>query len=387
MNAMTYPIIYNIGCNPEDHLHSTPNGFKFDREFGYVTQISYTSNVILNKDFTDREVLAVLLHEVGHSFVLVQEQIVPLVVSNRDMIVINSIMLAILYILSGDPISASKQITTLLNSNNFIKKIKYTYHTSLKKSILGKIIDRIDTGIFGRIGIFLSNRINDIFKITGLNNVSKALSLIMNGWPFLGDKGRKNLEKRMRSQNAYGRSMEYFSDNFPASYGLGADLASALEKMEFREMSKSEKVVDAISKLNPLNLLLGELVKLPYYEFLNAVDVHPKYAHRINKIEADLKKELSKSKMNPKMKKELQKSLDEINKMKQNLKQGEKIKENNPVAYKKLWMKMFIDEEEDEFLAPEKKAYTSMEDRDKFFEDMLKEHAEWFENDLYEFVD
>lgn len=139
--------------------------------------------------------------------------------------------------------------------------------------------------------------------------------------------------------------MEYFSDNFPASYGLGLDLSSALRKMEFSSTGDFDKAVDKISSFNPINIILGELVKVPYYEMVNNIDVHPKYANRVSKIEQDLKKELSKGNMNPKLTKELQDTLKEINELKKDFKKTAKIKDSDPNAYKKIWMAAFMDEE------------------------------------------
>lgn len=388
MNAITYPIIYNIGCKPEDHIHSTPNGFKFDKEFNYVTQINYTSNVFLNEEFTDREILAVLLHEVGHSFVLVQKEMVPLVTANRDSIVINCILLAIINLFSLNIGGAIQNLKVLFNSFNVVKAFKTNINKNIKNSAIGRIYDKVNTSIFERLKIFSSEKAHMLFKISGLENVTKALTLILNGWIFANNKQKDQISKSVKDANSFDRSMEYFADNFPASYGLGTDLASALQKMEFRKATASEKSINKIAKLNPLNSILGEMVKLPYYEMLNNIDVHPKYANRVNKIEADLKRELSKSKMNPKMKKEIEKSLKEISTLKENFKKCEKIKDSDPNTYKQIWMAAFIDEKESDFLTSAEKSYTSMKDRDEFFDTMMKEHAELFENeaDIYEFV-
>ena len=136
-------------------------------------------------------------------------------------------------------------------------------------------------------------------------------------------------------------------------------------------------------------LNIGEMVKIPYYELLNNLDVHPKYANRVSKIEQDLKKELAKGNMNPKLKKELQDTLKEIKNLKQDFKKTAKIKDSDPNAYKKIWMAAFMDEED--FLNKSEEKMTSMKDRDKFYEKMYTEHAELFEipeggYDPYEFM-
>ena len=122
---------------------------------------------------------------------------------------------------------------------------------------------------------------------------------------------------------------------------------------------------------------------------VNNIDVHPKYANRVSKIEQDLKKELSKGNMNPKLTKELQDTLKEINELKKDFKKTAKIKDSDPNAYKKIWMAAFMDEES--FLNKSEKDFTSMKDRDDFYEKMFKEHTELFEiqegsYDPYEFL-
>ena len=181
--------------------------------------------------------------------------------------------------------------------------------------------------------------------------------------------------------------MEYFSDNLPTSYGLGMDLSSALGKMEFGDFSTNgDKMIEDLAKLNPLNRAMGEAAKLPYYEMINHLDVHPMYAERVKKIEQDLKAELAKSKTNPKMKKEIEKSLAEIKKLKLDNSKVANIKDKDPNAYKRLWMAAYFDDRS--FLNKDEKEMTSMEDRDLLFDKLIKEYSYLFDNyDKYEFVD
>lgn len=388
MNAVTYPVCYNLGCEkPEKHIHSNAKGFYFDKELNYVTQISYTSNVFLNDLFTDREILAILLHEVGHSFILVQKEMVPLVESRRTIIIIQTIILAIISIATFHFVDAANLLRSILNNLNVYKSFKATIHKNIKKSPIGKLTDVLRQS-FNMTGLVIGKGFDTISKIIGLNNINKALSLLSVGW-FGKKSDKKRVSKNYQQVNAFDRSMEYFSDNFPASYGLGLDLSSALRKMEFSSTGDFDKAVDKISSFNPINIILGELVKVPYYEMVNNIDVHPKYANRVSKIEQDLKKELSKGNMNPKLTKELQDTLKEINELKKDFKKTAKIKDSDPNAYKKIWMAAFMDEES--FLNKSEKDFTSMKDRDDFYEKMFKEHTELFEiqegsYDPYEFL-
>ena len=388
MNAMTHPVCYNYGCeDPAKHIHSNAKGFYFDKELKYVTQISYTSNVFLNDMFTDREILAVLLHEIGHSFVLVQKQMVPLVESRRQMSIIQTIIAAILSMMLLQFGTATVLLKSLVTNNNTYKLFKATIQKHIKKTQIGKFKDVVDQS-FDIFKMMYKKGFSVLSNIFGINNINKALTILMSGW--IGTDAYKNkIAKNNHEINALDRSMEYFSDNFPASYGLGMDLTSALRKMEFSDTSDFNKTVDKIASLNPINMLLGEMVKVPYYELLNNLDVHPKYANRVSKIEQDLKKELAKGNMNPKLKKELQDTLKEIKNLKQEFKKTAKLKDSDPNAYKKIWMAAFMDEED--FLNKSEDKMTSMKDRDKFYEKMYTEHAEFFEipecgYDPYEFM-
>ena len=388
MNAMTYPVCYNYGCeDPAKHIHSNARGFYFDKNLKYVTSISYTSNVFLNDMFTDREILAVLLHEVGHSFVLVQKEMVPLVESRRQICIIETIILAILYMLNFQFLTATTLLKSIITNNNTYKLFKSTINKNIKKTPIGKFKDIVNQN-FDMLEIVFKKGFDVLSKILGLNNINKAMSIIMSGW-FGSSHYKKKIAKNNHEINALDRSMEYFSDNFPTSYGLGMDLASALRKMEFSDTSDFDKTIDKIASVNPINILLGELVKVPYYELICNLDVHPKYANRVSKIEQDLKKELAKGNMNPKLKKELQDTLKEIKNLKQEFKKTAKLKDSDPNAYKKIWMAAFMDEED--FLNKSEDKMTSMKDRDKFYEKMYTEHAELFEipecgYDPYEFM-
>ncbi|MDD3121881.1 MAG: hypothetical protein PHC62_00030 [Candidatus Izemoplasmatales bacterium] len=391
MNAFTYPVCYNYGIgDPEKHIHSNSKGFYFDKELNYVTSISYTSNIILNSDFTDREILAVILHEIGHSFVVLQTEMAPLVASRRDMSVIQTILLAIVQLCSFNIPAAVQTMMSILTNRNDYKHFKITIDRMIKKSPIGRLNDIVGSS-FTRINVILGKGVDTLSKIFGLHNISKAFDLFISGWSFLNDKQKKDYVKNVHKNTALDRSMEYFSDNFAASYGLGKELSTCLEKMGFGDGDKSKfgKAVDLISKANPINLLLGELVKVPHYELINNIDVHPMHANRVNKIEQDLKKELAKNNINPKMKKEIEATLKEMKEMKDSFKKAAKIKEANPEAYKRVWMAAMMDEQK--FTNDEEEKMTSMKDRDQQFDKMFKENAGLFNlpedyYDLYEFM-
>src|SRR5699024_11636053 len=99
-------------------------------------------------------------------------------------------------------------------------------YKNIKKSPIGKLTDVLRQS-FNMTGLVIGKGFDTISKIIGLNNINKALSLLSVGW-FGKKSDKKRVSKNYQQVNAFDRSMEYFSDNFPASYGLGLDLSSAL---------------------------------------------------------------------------------------------------------------------------------------------------------------
>lgn len=71
-NAITPPISYAIECMPlfrlKKNLYVDKNSMKFKPESGYVLTMSIYSGLLLSDDFSDAEIMAVLLHEIGHNF-------------------------------------------------------------------------------------------------------------------------------------------------------------------------------------------------------------------------------------------------------------------------------------------------------------------------------
>ena len=84
--------------------------------------------------------------------------------------------------------------------------------------------------------------------------------------------------------------------------------------------------------------------------------------------------------MSPKLRKELEKNIKDMKEMDKNFKKVASIvnTEEDAHAYKKLWMIALSDDKE--WLSDEEKSYTSMEDRDKFYEKVKTENAELFNN-------
>ena len=68
-NAYTYPVASSIDINPVNYIETTSKGYRFKKEANVATISMITTGLFTNKAFSNEEVFATFLHEIGHSFV------------------------------------------------------------------------------------------------------------------------------------------------------------------------------------------------------------------------------------------------------------------------------------------------------------------------------
>ena len=68
-NAFTLPLDYRIDVGlTSNSIEKGVNHFKLNKKLDYTGIVYITSAVMFNSDFTTPEVMAVILHEIGHNF-------------------------------------------------------------------------------------------------------------------------------------------------------------------------------------------------------------------------------------------------------------------------------------------------------------------------------
>lgn len=75
-NAYTCPISYRFDVNTygignKENLLADRSTFKFNKEMDYACTVNITTGLIFNPNFTTEEVMACILHEIGHNFYFV----------------------------------------------------------------------------------------------------------------------------------------------------------------------------------------------------------------------------------------------------------------------------------------------------------------------------
>lgn len=252
------------------HLRVIKNnkGFKFDKDAGITGMCVVLFGLLDNKEVTDREIIGIILHEIGHTFTYA--------VLNYD-------------------------------GYSFPAKMQYS---------IGKVLDIIKS----RLSIDKSEAVDDSVAEVDLNksgisgllsNIKASVSKI-NPLNIVKNSVRSALSAAANmSGNRYhaGYTDEKFADTFAGMFGYGADVQSGLQKMYQYHYDKH------YPKKTPNNIqIFLKVMKwncLNHIAFmLNLKDEHPDGLARIQVQIEYLQRELSKEGLDPLVKKELMMQLE-----------------------------------------------------------------------------
>lgn len=292
-NAFTLPISNKLDIiKIEDHIKYSKNHVMYDKDAGYSCIVCITYKLLMNRDYTDREIMAIILHEIGHNFSVAINK-TGTIFSNigKAALVYNIIISAIQAVLIN-PIYAQQAILIASVSTNVTQKFIIDVQQYIAKNIpyvtiFSDTIDRFAQVILATISkvLTLVNIFNPLVYIKRLIAVLmmyNPITLFINHFEY-------NDEKT--------------SDTFSTMYGYGTDLSSALTKLEFGK--------DDFSSVPFISQLL-DLTRIPIMILATPIDCHPMTITRINEQIKYLKKELNKSNMDEKMKKEIQEQIKQM---------------------------------------------------------------------------
>ena len=354
-NAYTYPVTYSMDVEPEKMIVKGANGYKYSKQSNFYTMFYISSAMICNKDYTDGEIMAVLLHEIGHSFSAANLEKCELVKAGRESYIFNMIM-NMFY----DPSYA----VSLVTNTNMYKKVM-TMLNNKKKDGKGVYVSS-DT-----LNKFLNNVYKVIFvlpfKLTGISALINKLSASEFGQYIKrvthNDKAMKNM--------AHGRTDEYLSDSFAMMYGYGPDQSTALAKMYFSEKDAFNdfcKKVPIVGKLN-------ESSEFSYWVLAETFSQHPSLPARVDNILKELQDELKKSNLSPTMKKKIQDNIKDLEEFKDSVRKMN-IDKSDPNKMKKEWLKVMIASSENPDVKNKyENELMNMKSRDEYYNKLKTESA------------
>lgn len=356
-NAFTYPITrtYDLNVRAAKPTFVKDTGLKLDSHQNLCTMICVTSGIWFDKRFTDREIVAAILHEIGHSFTLQSNNITPMIQIYAIVLLVSTINNIILHIASGNMNAIPKDIFNIVFSSNKGKEITLYLEKQLAKSPIAPILGALNISASVIIGVY-QQMIKELkYIIRPINNIANIPYAV-----FIAI-----LKLITKPFTSFERSEEYLSDSFAVMYGLGPELSSFLSKLDLSS-SPSGVYLEEIGSKIPVVSAMYQMTNIPILLIMNSVDTHPSTPARMNKIINELEKELKDSSLSPKTKDVIRRQIKDINKVKEEM--ITPSKKCNADAVKRLWFSYIQNDLSDNL----EDYYTDIEARNKY----LKEAAD-----------
>lgn len=328
MNAYTQVIALNFDVykikNFSDYLIADrKDGYRFRSGNNFCISANVYYGLLANPDLTDGEILAIILHEIGHNFADFIDGTVRLANQNMlDGFIYTNIMYIVINILSLNLPGVIQNIANLANA-------VFTMNNNRKNKTEKKDQNKRERKLSGLMGGIEGKWID---FVTLCSSILYKTNIISMGWAKLYDaifvrpfqKGLKQSAKV-----SVDRRNEIIADKFAAVYGYGPELGTGLQKMGDYKY-KDEEFIDKIPVFGKkINDFWDKL-----YLDINEFDCHPHDVQRINEAIKTLEDELKQSDMDPKLKSTIEKQIKE---MKQNVENVKKMIDKDPKNMKVIY--------------------------------------------------
>lgn len=306
-NAWTYPIDLYLDTSMDmGNLVVTSNtGYKFKPIAKAASSITLTSKLLFDPRFTDAEILAIILHEVGHNFQSVMNGKLRSITQMQSFIIYitaySGYFLNLLYVSNSFKDFENNIKRNIVRNNGLGTIIGFG---SMISAVAAKILNElIGLTTIGTLGLsYMAIAIYNL-AISFYNPVQILIDFIYN----IPGKGKENL-----------------ADSFCYIYGYGTEQISALAKMESMEASDIEDMFDNVPVLSSIK----DLFSYPALLLMGWADPHPKVVTRCKNIINDCKYDINNIE-DPRVRKELLKQLDTLEKMQNKLfVEGESLNDN-----------------------------------------------------------
>lgn len=225
-NAYTYCVGSCIHVDTAEIIECTSKGYRFCKGSNVAATSKIATSLLLDESISDEEVLAIVLHEIGHSFVERAEKVNKLASAYRKGYLTSCIYYIILSILTLNPFALVSNVKQFFNLFNGIN----TFNAQLAKITKNiPVLRHISMGT-KEFTTFVSTTIDNFFtKLSRQNGGDKDY---LKRLEKMKDKEQEKFDKNKMSEGlAWSRSNERLSDDFANMYGFGPQLATGLIKM------------------------------------------------------------------------------------------------------------------------------------------------------------
>ena len=299
-NAYTIPIDVIVTKDPQP-VYADKTTFKFRKNAGVVIMVNISSAIIFNDDFTTEEVMAIIMHELGHNYYAalnkrfgVFNYFFNAIVFWTNLFTTMAISPDTIYRLGIDKayveyeqkMKRSGEISMFISLVQFAENVINFFKTIVTSA--SKLLSRLSLGL---LDVPLSVV---VIAVSALGTANSPLTLLLFGLPY-------NNEKT--------------ADNFATMHGYGPALSTALPKLKHASLSKIDKTLDKIPILSNIYNINTQIASI----IISPIDEHPTVLARMDDQLALLKYEVNKGGIDPKMRDALlkdinrcQKAIDEL---------------------------------------------------------------------------
>ena len=256
----------------------------YDKSHSHVFYVEFSSQMILTSGLTAEEVLAILLHEIGHNFD-----------TSPYMIVLVGFQF----------LKKCVEAIQGINEGNFVSALQPAFMTNPGKRLYGAISSTVDRvkdvfPVLKKISMGFKNAID--FLVRGLEYISFPLTVLSLPLVVI-------VSPLAQLGTSLTRKTEEFADSFATAYGYGPELASALSKIDKTNIIDKTKT----PKLYGMKKTLGDLAMAQRYVMSACMGDHGSTDTRMKTTIEMLEKDLNRSDYPPEIKREIKRQITEIN--------------------------------------------------------------------------
>ena len=304
-NARTYTVCGTVDYGVLSGIISkvSKNGYHYDPKWGVSTVIFVGLPLFLDYRFSSGEIMAVIMHEIGHNFQTSLSPVLCGLTLIKNIIDINTELFKIedpeQKVLRGYAMFGSVKIIS-----NKILKSKYGPSIMLIKNLVEFIVkgfsDNLNAILSLPYGIVMNiTRKYDLIKTWV--KVFKNLSKYTTSEKLDIVKSLFNIGKRYTDEVA--------ADSFASMHGYGPELITALKKVETLNVAG---VGEVINHTPLLGHIFGCLISA--FRELAIFDPHPNTAARLNICLSVIEDDLEDKRLSPKLRLQLKKDIKELRK-------------------------------------------------------------------------
>lgn len=294
-NAFTTPVAtrYDIALKPDTLKKMVKvdkkNGYRFESGNGLAIICTVYSGLLLDQSITNAEIVAVILHQIGHNFADAIDS--NIAVSNKNMIMYK------IYLKIFNAI-ASYGATIPVDIADIYLNLNSTISSRETDNVPHPIISWFNgiSGIINDRAYYLNEFLERITFASG----TKLLKFL-------------NFPTKLFNLHRYSvnRRNEVLADKFAGIYGYGPEQASVLSKMTFNQ-TNVEMLIQHIPIFGPLMNASFANTNKNMHEY----DCHPHVMQRLNSELDTLRYELNKNNVDPKLEKEIKRQINELESLK-----------------------------------------------------------------------